>query len=170
MKNIFTSTVLLALALLVVVPANGQERKIGGQGEEYHHAMYLNFRHSADEAMALTMQLMMPRELNVEIARQHVNEIVLNLDNARIQHAMVHKSYQSGQDKLIMENHETLLQAHNTAIEAAKALKAELAKKSPDKETLSTQARVVFEQCQKAAREHEDGMKKLGIVEMKAPS
>lgn len=161
----------ISLALFALpVASMGQQRKIEGKGEEYHHAMYLNFKHAAEEAEALYVQLGLPHELNLEIARAHVNEIWMNLDNARIQHAMIHKSYGDQQATLIAENHDVILEAHNNAFNAAKLMKKEIESDHPDKKILLEQSAEVYRQASKAAAEHMDGMKKLGISPMRVSS
>lgn len=162
----------LCLILLVAVSSDGfaQMRTIEGKGEEYHHAMYLNFKHAAEQAQALFTQASLPYDLRMEIAREHVDEIWMNLERAKIQHAMVHKTYGSDESRMVTENHDILLKAHLAATEQCRLLKAELDKKSPDLEAIRNAASQLYAQASKAASEHLDGMKKLGLLEMKVPT
>jgi len=161
---------IIAAAVFLSLPVVAQQRKVEGKGEEYHHAMYLNFKHAAEEAEALNYQLMLNHDLNLEIARQHAQEIWTNLDNVRIQHAMVHKTYGAQQSTLVAENHEILLESHNKAFEASTLLNTELKKANPDIKLLREQSVVVYQMSTKAAAAHLDGMKKLGIPMMKVVS
>ncbi|GJQ20822.1 MAG: hypothetical protein HBSIN02_11770 [Bacteroidia bacterium] len=169
MINFKTLGVFFTASLLVSV-STAQVRTVEGRGEEYHHAMYLNFRHAADQAQALFTQVSLPRPLLMEIAREHIEEVMMNLERARIQHAMIHKTYGSNENQLILENHERLLKAHVAAIEHAKQLKAELERPSPDKEVVKSLAAKLYTATATAAHEHADGMKKLGLQEMQLPS
>ena len=162
--------IIIAAAVLLSLPVVAQQRKVEGKGEEYHHAMYLNFKHAAEEAEALYNQTGLNRELNLEIARQHVDELWTSLDNARIQHAMVHKTYGEQQSTLVAENHESLLNAHDKALEAGKLLKTEIEKGKPDVKVVREQSVTVYQMAIKAATEHLEGMKKLGIPPMKIAS
>ena len=168
----FSVTTGLCLVLLIVASSVGvaQIRTIEGKGEEYHHAMYLNFKHAADQAQALFTQMSLPHDLEMEIVREHIDEIWMNLDRARIQHAMVHKTYGTDEARMVTENHDVLLKAHLAATENCKLLKAELDKKNPDRESIKNFASELYVQASKAASEHLDGMKKLGLQEMKIPS
>lgn len=159
----------LALALSVVV-ATAQVRTIDGKGEEYHHAMYLNFKHAADQAQALYTQVSLPRAMVMEIAREHVDEILLNLERAKVQHAMIHKTYGSSEEQLVLENHDRLLKAHLAAMEYVGQLKDELGKKAPDTEVVKNVSAKLFHATATAAREHADGMKKLGLQDMLLPT
>lgn len=170
MKNRMRGCILtLALALSVVV-TTAQVRTIDGKGEEYHHAMYLNFKHAADQAQALYTQVSLPRAMVMEIAREHVDEIQLNLERAKVQHAMIHKTYGSSEEQLVLENHDRLLKAHLAAVEYVGQLKDELGKKSPDKEVVRSLSAKLYTATATAAREHVDGMKKLGLQEMLLPT
>ncbi|MEX2115261.1 MAG: hypothetical protein WEB37_00120 [Bacteroidota bacterium] len=162
-----------AISILCLVVSSlgfAQMRTIEGKGEEYHHAMYLNFKHAAEQAQALYTQVSLPHALVMEIAREHADEILLNLDRAKIQHAMVHKTFGVDETRMIMENHDNLLQAHIAATETCRLLKAELDKETADRESIKKFARQLYVQTSKAASEHLDGMKKLGLQEMKVPS
>lgn len=159
----------LALALSVVV-ATAQVRTIDGKGEEYHHAMYLNFKHAADQAQALYTQVSLPRAMVMEIAREHVDEILLNLERAKVQHAMIHKTYGSSEEQLVLENHDRLLKAHLASLEYVVQLKDELGKKAPDKEVVRSLSAKLYTVTATAAREHADGMKKLGLQDMLLPT
>lgn len=163
-------TAISALCLVVSSLGFAQMRTIEGKGEEYHHAMYLNFKHAAEQAQALFTQVSLPHDLRIEIAREHVDEIWLNLDRARIQHAMVHKTYGADESRMVTENHAILLKAHLAATEQCKLLKAELDKKSPDLELIKNASSQLYAQASKAASEHFEGMKKLGLLEMKVPT
>ncbi len=147
-----------------------QMRTIEGKGEEYHHAMYLNFKHAAEQAQALFTQVSLSSSLVMEIALEHADEIWTNLERARIQHAMVHKTYGADEARMIMENHDALLRAHLAATESCQLLNAELAKETPDRESMRILAGKLYAQASKAAAEHLDGMKKLGLREMQIPS
>ena len=162
----------LSLILLVGVSSIGfaQMRTIEGKGEEYHHAMYLNFKHAAEQAQALFTQVALPYSLTMEIVREHVDEIWVNLERAKVQHAMVHKTYGEDEARMVMENHDSLLRAHLAATESCKLLKAELDKETPDRESIKMLAGQLYAQASKAAVEHMDGMKKLGLREMQIPS
>lgn len=170
MKSVVSFLALLLAVLTVVSLCPAQQRTIEGRGEEYHHAMYLNFKHAAEEAEALFSQASLPHTLNMEIATEHVDEIWTNLDRIRIEHAMVHKTYGSEESKLIAENHEGILLAHAKAIEAGKILKDEMAKATPNIDVVRMEAATIYQQCLKASELHMDGMKKLGLPEMKKPS
>lgn len=170
MTSLIRSLGLLFFAFLVVSFSTAQVRTVEGKGEEYHHAMYLNFRHAADQAQALFTQVLLPRPILMEIAREHTDEIMTNLERARIQHAMIHKTYGSNEEQLILENHERLLRAHLAAMEHARLLKSELEKPSPDKEVVKSLAAKLYTATATAAQEHADGMKKLGLQEMQLPS
>ena len=170
MKSVVNFLTLLLAIIVVVNCSPAQQRIVEGKGEEYHHAMFLNFKHAAEEAEALFTQTSLPHALNMEIAIEHVDEIWGNLDRARIEHAMVHKTYGSEESRLIAENHESLLLAHNKAIEACKILKNEMAKTKPNVDVIRMESAAVYQQCLKAAEQHMDGMKKLGLADMKKPS
>ena len=160
----------LVLFLIVVDYSPAQQRTIEGKGEEYHHAMFLNFKHAAEEAEALFTQTALPHALNIEIAKEHIDEIWMNLDRARVEHAMVHKTFGSEESKMIAENHEGLLLAHNKAIDAAKILKTEIGKETPNIDVVRMQAAVAYQQSLKAAEMEMEAMKKLGLMDMKKPS
>ncbi len=162
-------SLIVAMAVLLSIPAVAQQRKVEGKGEEYHHAMYLNLKHSADEAQALYSQILLNRDLNMEIANQHLQEIWNSLDAVRVQHAMVHKTYGEQQATLVAENHEVLLKSYDKAVDACKILKKEMGKGKPDINVLREQSALVFQNAQNAATEHMEVMKKLGIPTMQAP-
>lgn len=162
MKRVFIT----AAAFVFALPVMAQQRKIEGKGEEYHHAMYLNFKHSAEEAEALYNQVVLNRDLNLKIARQHVQEIWTSLEDARIQQAIVHEQQPTPVDK----NHEVLLKAHEQALNACKLLRTEVGKSNPDVKVVREQSIRIYQQALKAATEQMDGMKKLGVPNMKAPS
>lgn len=168
----FIQFISLCLILVVCVSGTGlaQMRTIEGKGEEYHHAMYLNFKHAADQAQALFTQATMPNDLVMEIVREHVDEIWVNLERARVQHAMIHKTYGEDETRMITENHENLLKAHMAAMESCKLLKAEIEKKNPDRDSMKKLSGMLYAQSLKAAVEHMDGMKKLGLQGMQVPS
>lgn len=168
----FVQFTTLCLILVVCISGIGlaQTRTIEGKGEEYHHAMYLNFKHAADQAQALFTQANMPNTLVMEIAREHVDEIWVNLERARVQHAMIHKTYGEDETRMIMENHENLLNAHLAAMESCKLLKTEIGKKNPDRESIKRLSGMLYAQASKAAVEHMDGMKKLGLGGIQVPS
>ena len=170
MKFVYCTGVCLILLISISSIGFAQVRTIEGKGEEFHHAMYLNFKHAAEQAQALYTQVSLPHALVMEIAREHVDEILLNLDRAKIQHAMVHKTYGADEARMVTENHDILLKAHLAATENCKLLKAELNKKNPDRELIKDAASQLYVQASKAASEHLDGMKKLGLLEMKIPS
>lgn len=165
MKQLLT----IAMAVLLSLPVLAQQRKIEGKGEEYHHAMYLNLKHSAEEAEALYNQALLNRDLNMEIANQHCDEIWNSLEAVRVQHAMVHKTYGEQQTTMVAENHEALLKSYDKAVEACKILKKEMAKGKPDVNAIRDQSAQIYQMALKAATEHLDGMKKLGIPMMSAP-
>lgn len=162
----------LCLILVVCITGSGfaQTRTIEGKGEEYHHAMYLNFKHSAEQAQALFTQVSLRNDLVMEIVREHVDEIWVNLERARVQHAMIHKTYGEDETRMIAENHENLLNAHTAAMESCKLLKAEVEKKNPDRDSMKRLSGMLYAQTLKAAVEHMDGMKKLGLQGMLIPS
>jgi hypothetical protein len=168
----FSATTGSCLILLVVASSIGfaQMRTIEGKGEEYHHAMYLNFKHAAEQAQALFTQMSLPHDLKMEIVREHVDEIWTNLERAKIQHAMIHKTYGADEAKMVTEHHDILLKAHIAATEVCKQLKTELDKKNPDRELIKGGAGQIYDLTTKAANEHLEGMKKLGLQEMKIPS
>ena len=170
MRSIRTVLALLLMAALLVNLSPAQQRTIEGKGEEYHHAMFLNFKHAAEEAEALFTQTALPHALNIEIAKEHIDEIWMNLDRARVEHAMVHKTFGSEESKMIAENHEGLLLAHNKAIDAAKILKTEIGKETPNIDVVRMQAAVAYQQSLKAAEMEMEAMKKLGLMDMKKPS
>ena len=162
-------SLIVAMAVLLLIPVVAQQRKVEGKGEEYHHAMYLNLKHSADEAQALYSQISLNRDLNMEIANQHFEEIWNSLDAVRVQHAMIHKTFGEQQSTLVAENHETILKSYDKAIDACKILKKEMGNGKPDINVLRTQSALVYQNTLKAATEHTEGMKKLGIPMMQAP-
>lgn len=170
MKPIWSLLILLLAVLAVVSLSPAQQRTIEGKGEEYHHSMILNFKHAAEEAEALFAQVSLPRAMNLEIAKEHVDEIWGNLEHARIEHAMIHKTYGSDESRITADNHSNLLLAHTKAVDACKLIKDEIAKSEPNTEVIKTQAMVVYQQCLKAAELHTDTIKKLGITEMKVAS
>ena len=83
-------SLIVAMAVLLSIPAVAQQRKVEGKGEEYHHAMYLNLKHSADEAQALYSQISLNRDLNMEIANQHFEEIWNSLHPVPLSHSLIH--------------------------------------------------------------------------------
>jgi len=170
MRSIMNVLSVILLMAMVVNCSPAQQRTVEGKGEEYHHAMFLNFKHAAEEAEALFTQTALPHALNVEIAREHIDEIWTNLDRARVEHAMVHKTFGSEESKMIAENHEGLLLAHTKAIDAAKILKTEIGKEKPDIDVIRMQSAVAYQQSLKAAEMEMEAMKKLGLMDMKKPS
>jgi len=166
MKQLF----IIAAAVFLALPVVAQQRKVEGKGEEYHHAMYLNFKHAAELAEALNNQVMLNHDLIVEIAKKHVDDIWTSLEDARVQHAMIHKTYGEQQSMMVAENHEIILKSHNQALDACKFLKKEIEKTKPDMKVLREQSALVYQLAIKAATEHLEGMKKLGIPMMKVAS
>ncbi|MEX0736887.1 MAG: hypothetical protein WEB62_04790 [Bacteroidota bacterium] len=157
--------ILFSLLLLTVsaLPTFGQQRTVEGRGEEYHRAFSLEFWHTADHAKALQEQVALPHKLNMDIAGQHVEEMERSLENARLDHVMMHRTYADPEKEEILENHNLILQTHLKATEAVKALRVELKKKSPDLSAMKVLAGIIFENATKAASEHKKVMMKLGL-------
>jgi hypothetical protein len=167
MKKIltFAALVILVLASTSAPAAAG----VKGNAEEYHYALNLCFQHSADHAKALFNQAE-KGELNLEIAKDFVEQIGSDLDHARIYHAMVHKTYSESDSKMISEDHLAILGGQTTAVTALATLKAEMEKAKPDLSTVKTLTTVIFDGAKKAVSAHLDAMKKLGIPEAKSPT
>lgn len=156
---------LLSLLFLSVgaLPAFSQPRTVEGRGEEYHRAFSLEFWHTADHAKALQEQTSLQHKLNMDIARQHVEEMERSMENARLDHVMMHKTYSETEKEEVQENHNLILQTHLKATEAIKILRAELKKKLPDLAVMKELAGTVYENTSKAAAEHKKAMVKLGL-------
>jgi hypothetical protein len=157
--------ILFSLLLLTVsaLPTFSQQRTVEGRGEEYHRAFSLEFWHTADHAKALQEQVALPHKLNMDIAGQHVEEMERSLENARLDHVMMHRTYAENEKEEISENHTLIIQTHLKATEAVKAIRAELKKKSPDRSVIKELAGTIHENATKAASEHKKVMIKLGL-------
>ena len=167
MKKIFVYTTLAVLVLLSTSFLNAGTLK--GNAEEYHHALSLCYQHSADHAKALFAQAS-KGELNMDIAKDFIEQIGSDLDHARIYHAMVHKTYSEADVRLITDDHIIILGGQTTAVNALANLKTELEKAKPDIATVKTLTTALFDGATKALNAHLDAMKKLGIAEAKGPS
>lgn len=157
---------LLSTALsvsLCVVPLFSQSRTVEGRGEEYHRAFSLEFWHTADHAKALQEQASLPRKLNMEIALQHVGEMERSLENARLDHVMMHRAYSENEKEEVLENHNLIIQFHLKASEALKTLQSELKKKSIDLSVVKELAGVIHDHATKVATEHKKALVKLGL-------
>lgn len=166
MKKILTFA---ALAILIVASSSNLTASgVRGNAEEYHYALNLCFQHSADNAKALFNQAS-KGELNLEIAKDFVEQIGSDLDHARVYHAMMHKTYSEADTKMISEEHLAILGGQASAVTAFATLKAEMEKTKPDVSTIKTLSATIFEGAKKAVTAHLDAMKKLGIPEPKSP-
>ena len=159
-RHMFLSLLFLSVGAL---PVFSQPRTVEGRGEEYHRAFSLEFWHTADHAKALQEQTTLPHKLNMDIAGQHVEEMERSLENARLDHVMMHKTYSDLEKEGIQENHNLILQTHLKATEAVKALRVELKKKSIDLAVGKELAGTIYENATKAAAEHKKAMVKLGL-------
>lgn len=162
MNKVFCTVLALVLVVGFSSFAIGQ-LKVEGKGEEYHHALALEFLHSADHAKALQHQASLDHPLNMELVKQHADEIGRSLENARVDHAMIHKTYDEKNTNDVKENHNALLEAHTKALEAYQKLKGEVQQKNIDKGAIGTLATTIYEHASHAAAEHKDAMKKLGV-------
>jgi polyhydroxyalkanoate synthesis regulator phasin len=167
MKKLFTFTTFAILVLAYTTFLNAGAMK--GKAEEYHHALNLCFQHTADHAKALFDQVS-NGELNVEIAKDFLDQIGSDLDHARVYHAMVHKTYSEADIKTITDDHLIILGGQTAAVTALATLKAEMEKAKPDITTIKNLSAVIFNGATKAVNAHVDAMKKLGIPEAKGPS
>ncbi len=139
-----------------------------GKAEDFHHAMYLCYQHTADHAKALFDQAA-TGEFNLDIAKDFVSQIGGDLDHARVYHAMVHKTYTEADLKTIEQDHLASLNGQTKAAAALASLKEELEKGKPDTNVIKTLAASMYEGAEKAANAHMDAMKKLGVPEAKGP-
>lgn len=167
MKKVFTFTTLAILVLLTTTCLNAGTVK--GNAEEYHHALSLCYKHTADHAKALFAQAS-KGELNMDIAKDFLEQISSDLDHARVYHAMVHKTYSEADTKMIADDHLIILGGQTTAVTALATLKAEMGKATPDIAAVKTLSTAIFDGATKALNAHLDAMKKLGIPEAKSPS
>lgn len=154
--------VLCVLVSISFLPAQ-QQLKVEGRAEEYHQAMALEFSHAADHAKALSKQTALERDLNMYIAKQHVEEIGRSLENIRTDHAMVHKTYTDSEMTQIQENHNVILDSHTKSLEAHKSLKAEAQKTMLDVKKIKDLSDVIYEHTTKALNEHREAMTKLDV-------
>jgi hypothetical protein len=167
MKTLRSSSVLtlLAFSCFFILGAG----RIGGNGEQYHTAMALEFAHAADYAKALYNQTLVPSNIDRKLAGSYFERIGQSLETARTLHAFVHKSYTSAQEKEISKDHEAFLNAHTNALEAFKDLKAVFAKESLDVEKVKTLSAKIFAETYKAVVIHKEILKKLSIPEAQTP-
>jgi len=167
MKKIFTFAALAILVLAYTTSSNAGAVK--GKAEEYHHALNLCYQHTADHAKALFDQVS-NGELNMDIAKDFVDQIGSDLDHARVYHAMVHKTYAEADIKTIADDHLIILGGQTAAVNALATLKAEMEKAKPDMTTIKTLSATIFDGATKAVNAHSAAMKKLGIPEAKGPT
>ena len=167
MKKIFTFTVFAILVLAYTTCLNAGVIK--GKAEEYHHALNLCYQHTADHAKALFDQVS-NGDLNMDIAKDFLDQISSDLDHARVYHAMVHKSYSEGDIRTIADDHVLILGGQTAAVTALNTLKAEMEKAKPDVATVKTLSAAIYDGAIKAVNAHSAAMKKLGIPEAKGPS
>lgn len=140
-----------------------QQLKVEGKAEEYHQAMSMEFSHTADHAKALSKQTVLGRDLNMYIAKQHIEEIGRSLENIRTDHAMVHKTYSDTEMTKIQENHNVILDSHTKSLEAFKSLKVEVQKNAPDLKRVKELSDAIYEYASKALSEHQQAMMKLDV-------
>ncbi|MBI3787833.1 MAG: hypothetical protein HY276_06190 [Ignavibacteriales bacterium] len=155
--------VVLCILVSISLLTAQQQLKVEGKAEEYHQAMTLGFSHMADHAKALAKQTSLGRDLNMYIAKQHVDEIGRSLENVRTDHAMVHKTYSDAEMTAIQENHNVILDSHTKSMEAFKSLKAEVQKTTPDLKRVKDFSNAIYEYGTKALNEHREAMMKLGV-------
>jgi len=165
-KTLLTMTIACAILLSTSIVIAGS---VKGNAEEYHYALNLCFQHTADHAKALFAQAQ-KGEMNIEIAKDFVDQISSDLDHARIYHAMVHKTYSEADSKLIADDHLTILNGQSAASAAIASLKSEIEKSKPDAGAIKTLSATIFNAATKAVNAHLDAMKKLGIPEPQAPA
>ncbi|HTY36164.1 MAG TPA: hypothetical protein VMH23_03585 [Bacteroidota bacterium] len=165
-KTLLTMTIACAILLSTSIVIAGS---VKGNAEEYHYALNLCYQHTADHAKALFAQAQ-KGEMNIEIAKDFVDQISSDLDHARIYHAMVHKTYSEADSKLIADDHLTILNGQSAASAAIASLKSEIEKSKPDAGAIKTLSATIFNAATKAVNAHLDAMKKLGIPEPQAPA
>jgi len=165
-KTLLTMTIACAILLSTSIVIAGS---VKGNAEEYHYALNLCYQHTADHAKALFAQAQ-KGEMNIEIAKDFVDQISSDLDHARIYHAMVHKTYSEADSKLIADDHLTILNGQSAASAAIASLKSEIEKSKPDAGAIKTLSVTIFNAATKAVNAHLDAMKKLGIPEPQAPA
>jgi len=159
----FIHAAVLMLLLMSMISFSSSQLKIEGKGEEFHRALQLEFVHAADHAKAIEEQVSLPRAMSMEITRRHMEEIGHSLENARVLHSMVHKTFSDQDAAAVKENHNGLYDAHTKALDAFQQLKVEIVKKEMDASRVQGLANTIYRQTDKAAAEHRDGMKKLGV-------
>ena len=162
-KIIRLFVVVLCILVSISLLTAQQQLKVEGKAEEYHQAMTLEFSHTADHAKALAKQTTLGRDLNMYIAKQHVDEIGRSLENIRTDHAMVHKTYSDAEMTAIQENHNVILDSHTKSIEVFKSLKAEVQKTAPDLKRVKDFSNAIYEYAGKALSEHQQAMMKLDV-------
>jgi len=165
-KTLLTMTIACAILLSTSIVIAGS---VKGNAEEYHYALNLCYQHTADHAKALFAQAQ-KGEMNIEIAKDFVDQISSDLDHARIYHAMVHKTYSEADSKLIADDHLTILNGQSAASAAIASLKSEIEKSKPDAGAIKTLSATIFNAATKAVNAHLDAMKKLGIPEPQSPA
>ena len=167
MKTLRSSSVLtlLAFSCFFILGAG----RIGGNGEQYHAALALEFTHAADHAKALYNQTLVASNMDKNIAKTHFEEMGQCLERARTLHAMVHKSYTPVQEKEISKDHDAFLNAHTIALETFKDLKVVFANDRLDIEKVKSLSAKIFAETYKAIVIHKEVLKKLGIPEAQTP-
>ena len=159
------------IAITFMVLSSTCDLNAGGpnaKAVEYHHALDLCFRHVADHAIALFDQVS-SGEINREITDDFVEQMVRDLDRARVYNVTTYSSCSEIEAKMTSDDRRAILGGHATAVSAIRTLSEELQKQGPDLQVIKTLTAVIIEGVNRAADAHRDAMKKLGIAETKGP-
>ena len=162
-------TVVSLAVLILAISTSLMAGTAGGKADGYHYVMNLYLQHTSDNSKILFDDAA-TGSLNLELAKDLVDQIGKDLDHARLYHARLHKLYTEAESQLIAEEHVVILRGHTKASEASVVLKAEMEKAKPDLEVVKTRAAAIFDGASKATAAHLDAMKKLGISEAKNPT
>lgn len=168
MLGMVAVVMLTAGATLAVTPARSTKH-VAPKGEEYHHLLMLDVKEAAEHAKTLHHYARTHVEhFDKAVATKHLDELTKNLDGVQSNRTSLEQELGADQGA-IRPQLDLIRTDEQTARENLDALKAEMAKATPDIGLIADKSNAIYTVMSSAGEHHHRAMMMRGVKEPVTP-